>query len=179
DPAWSLDTGTPIEIGEPGGQATVHFSFRPTHAGTSRATLVIASNDGLNPETRVPIAANGRELPPCVLEVSPGTMFDLGATRLFNPSVQGVELTNTTGWDCIVGEPVITSGGPAFRWPGGNPPSGRELPPGGRMSVRVEFVPQEAISYSGSMRFYVSNQAAPAATIALTGRGDDSCFFLT
>jgi hypothetical protein len=179
DPAWTLDTSTPISIGEPGGQATVRFSFTPTHAGLSQATLAISSNDGLNPVTRVPIAANGRNLQPCTLDVSPGTTLDFGPTRLFAPSVQGVELTNTTADDCIVGDPVIVSGGPAFHWPGGVAPSGRELPPGGRMSVRVEFVAQQVTSYSGAMQFYVSNKNAPSMTIALAGQGDDSCFYLS
>ena len=98
--------------------------------------------------------------------------LDFGATKLNTPSVQGVELTNTTADDCIVGDPVIVSGGPAFHWPGGNPPAGRELPPGGRMSVRVELVAQQAIAYSGAMQFYVSNRNAPAMTINLAAQGD-------
>ena len=179
DPAWVLDTSTPIDVGEPGAQATVRFSFHPQQAGLSQAVLVIASNDGLHPNVQVPVAANGRDLQPCTLSVSPGMTLDFGATRLNTPSVQGVELTNTTGDDCIVGDPAIVSGCPAFHWPGGNPPAGRELPPGGRMSVRVELVAQQAIAYSGAMQFYVSNRNAPAMTINLAAQGDNSCFFLS
>ncbi|MFN2547423.1 MAG: choice-of-anchor D domain-containing protein [Myxococcales bacterium] len=179
DRAWSLDTSTPIDVGEPGGQATIRFTFSPQRAGMSQATLAIGSNDGLNPVTRVPIAGTGRDLQPCTLSVSPGTTLDFGATRLFTPSVQGVELTNTTADDCIVGDPAIVSGGPAFRWPGGVVPAGRELPPGGRMSVRLEFVAQQATAYAGAIQFYVSNRNAPAMTIDLAGQGDDGCFFVS
>ena len=73
DPAWVLDTSTPIDVGEPGAQATVRFSFHPQQAGLSQAVLVIASNDGLHPNVQVPVAANGRDLQPCTLSVSPGT----------------------------------------------------------------------------------------------------------
>ncbi|MGZ6142886.1 MAG: hypothetical protein ACXWLM_06085, partial [Myxococcales bacterium] len=79
----------------------------------------------------------------------------------------------------IVGDPAIVSGGPAFRWPGGVAPSGRTLPRGGRMSMRVEFVAQQVTAYTGAIQFYVSNQAAPTMTIQLKGEGDDSCFFLS
>ena len=52
DPAWVLDTSTPIDVGEPGAQATVRFSFHPQQAGLSQAVLVIASNDGLHPNAQ-------------------------------------------------------------------------------------------------------------------------------
>src|SRR5207302_87959 len=96
DPAWVLDSPTPIAVGEPGAQATVRFSFHPQQAGMSQAVLVIASNDGLHPNVQVPVAGNGRDLQPCTLSVSPGMTLDFGATKLNTPSVQGVELTNTT-----------------------------------------------------------------------------------
>lgn len=179
DPAWVLDTPTPIAVGEPGGSAAIQISFRPTREGTSQAILVIDSNDGLHPQVQVPVAANGRALKPCTLAVSPGSTLDFGMSRLFTPTVQGVELTNTTGDDCIVGDPVITSGGPAFHWPGGGAPSGRTLAPGGRMSVRLEFVAEQATKYQGSLEFYVSNPAAPTMTIALQGEGDNSCFYVS
>src|SRR6267142_274691 len=57
-------------------------------------------------------------------------------------------------------------------------PAGRTLPPGGRMSVRLEFVAEQAQTYSGSVRFYVSNRSAPAKTVDLVGAGDSSCFFV-
>ncbi|MGZ6125791.1 MAG: hypothetical protein ACXWLR_12575, partial [Myxococcales bacterium] len=89
------------------------------------------------------------------------------------------ELTNRTADDCIVGDPAIVAGAPAFRWPGGMVPAGRTLPPGGRMSVRVEFSPERAETYSGTVKFYVSNRSAPAMTVALVGSGDASCLFVT
>jgi hypothetical protein len=104
---------------------------------------------------------------------------DFGAQRLFQPIVGGFELTNQTTDDCIVGDPAIVSGGPAFRWPGGVVPAGRTLPPGGRMSVRLEFVAQKAITYSGAVSFYLSNRSAPSMTVGLAGSGDASCFFVT
>src|SRR5262249_60143729 len=45
DPAWTVETATPIDVGPPGGQATVALSFRPTRAGLSQAVLALASND--------------------------------------------------------------------------------------------------------------------------------------
>src|SRR5205823_12590807 len=142
DPAWSLDTATPIEVGEPGGSATLRFSFTPNREGMSQAILEIASNDGLHPAIRIPVAGLGRALQPCTLSVLPKAPVDFGPVPVHHSSVQGFELTNVTSPadDCVVGDPIIT-GDPAFRWPGNAPPGGRTLPPGGRMSVRIEFAP--------------------------------------
>src|SRR5207244_588274 len=79
---------------------------------------------------------------------------------------------------CIVGDPVLT-GGPAFRWPGGLTPSGRTLPNNGRMSVRVEFVPEAAQTYAGGVQFYLSNKSAPTLSVGLSGEGDTSCFYVS
>jgi hypothetical protein len=95
-------------------------------------------------------------------------------------TVQGFELTNVTSPadDCIVGDPVLSGSG-AFRWPGGVVPSGRTLPPNGRMSVRIEFTPEAASSYAASVSFYLSNKTAPLKKVDLAGAGDASCFYLS
>ena len=92
---------------------------------------------------------------------------------------EGFELTNTIGDDCIVGDPALVTGGPAFRWPGGVALTGRTLPDGGRMSVRVEFDPEQAQPHAGRVQFYVSNRGAQTTTVDLAGSGDGSCFFVT
>jgi len=179
DPAWTLGTATPLTVGEPGAGAAIRISFTPQHVGLSQAKLVIDSNDALHPHLEVPLAATGRELLPCTLDTQPGAPVNFGTQKLFTPAVQGFELINTTADDCIVGDPVLVSGGPQFRWPGGVVPAGRTLPPGGRMSVRLEFVAEKAETYSGAVQFYVSNKAAPAKTVDVIAAGDPSCFFVS
>ncbi len=179
DPAWSLVTGMPLAVGEPGASAGITVSFSPQTPGLSQATLVIDSNDPLHPQVQVPMAATGRDLLPCTLSMNPSDPVNFGLQKLFVPTVEGFELINTTADDCIVGDPVIVSGGPAFRWPGGIAPSGRTLAPGGRMSVRLEFVAEQAQTYWGVVQFYVSNKAAQMKTVNLVGAGDASCFYLS
>src|SRR6266446_4445635 len=161
DGTWSVQGGART-VGAPG--ASVNL---------------IESNDTMHPRVEVPLAAIGRDLLPCTLEVTPAPPVNFGLQRLFTPTVEGFELTNRTADDCIVGEPTIASGGPAFRWPGGIQPAGRTLPPGGRMSVRLEFVAEQVQTYSGVVRFYVSNRSAPSMSVDLVGAGDSSCFFVT
>jgi hypothetical protein len=177
DPAWSV-TPASASVGEPGSRLPIQISFSPVRGGYSDAKLVIVSNDGTNPRLEVPMTALGRDLKPCAIAVKPGNPVDFGAVQLFHPSVQGFELVNQTGDDCIIGDPVL-AGAAAFRWPGGITPSGRTLPVGGRMSVRIEFVPEALQTYSGSVQFYLSNRSAPTLTVGLQGAGDSSCFFLT
>jgi Abnormal spindle-like microcephaly-assoc'd, ASPM-SPD-2-Hydin len=178
DGTWSVGAG-PMMVGGPGAKVDLPVSFTPVRTGMSQATLVIESNDGIHPRVDVPLSANARDLLPCTLSVSPAQPVDFGAQRLFSPVVEGFELTNRTADDCIVGEPAIVSGAPAFRWPGGMQPAGRTLPPGGRMSVRLEFVAEQAQTYSGAVKFYLSNRSTPTMTVSVAGSGDASCFFVT
>src|SRR6266850_1954897 len=177
DGTWSVQSGA-RSVGAPGASVDIAVSFSPATPGFSQATLVIESNDALHPRVEVPLSAIGRDLLPCALEVTPASPVNFGLQKLFTRVVGGFELANRTSDDCIVGEPSIVSGAPAFRWPGGVVPAGRTLPPGGRMSVRLEFVAEQAQTYSGSVRFYVSNRSAPAKTVDLVGAGDSSCFFV-
>ena len=178
DGTWSVQGGART-VGAPGASVDLMVSFTPTATGLSQATLIIESNDALHPRVEVPLAAIGRDLLPCTLEVTPPPPVNFGLQMLFTPTVEGFELTNRTADDCIVGEPTIATGGPAFRWPGGVQPAGRTLPPGGRMSVRLEFVAEQVQTYSGVVRFYVSNRSGPSMSVDLVGAGDSSCFFLT
>jgi hypothetical protein len=179
DGAWTLQSG-PTSVGEPGARVSLQVSFTPRLEGTSTATLVLDSNDGLNPHLEIPLAALGRQLLPCTLTVSPHAPVDFGSISLSQSTIQGFELTNTTSDDCIVGDPVLDAGsGGTFQWPGNVVPNGRTLPSGGRMSVRIEFQPEAAQTYSGSVTFYVSNKSAPSMTVPLTGAGESGCFFLT
>ena len=59
--------------------------------------------------------------------MTPASPVNFGLQKLFTRVVGGFELANRTSDDCIVGEPSIVSGAPAFRWPGGIVPAGRTL----------------------------------------------------
>jgi hypothetical protein len=181
DPAvWSFSTpALPWTIGQPGSQGVVTARFTPKQEGRENASLVIESNDGLHPSFEVPMTALGRQLPPCNVTVYPSTTVDFGLSPVFHPTTQGFELINSGSEDCIFGEPDIISGGPAFHWPGLVAPAGRTIPPGGRMSVRVEFTPQAARDYRGQVEFYMSNPGLQAPVVDLRGTGDDGCFSVT
>ena len=181
DPAvWSFSTPPlPWTIGQPGKQGVLTVRFTPNQPRQENAFLVIESNDGLHPSFEVPMTALGRTLLPCQVTVYPSTTVDFGLAPIFHPTTQGFELINSGSEDCIFGEPEITSGGPEFHWPGLVAPMGRTLPPGGRMSVRVEFTPQAAGDYRGQVEFYMSNPGLQAPVVNLRGTGDDGCFSVT
>ena len=181
DPAvWSFSTPPlPWTIGQPGKQGVLTVRFTPNQPRQENAFLVIESNDGLHPSFEVPMTALGRTLLPCQVTVYPSTTVDFGLAPIFHPTTQGFELINSGSEDCIFGEPEITSGGPEFHWPGLVAPNGRTIPPGGRMSVRVEFTPQAAGDYRGQVEFYMSNPGLQAPVVNLRGTGDDGCFSVT
>ena len=181
DAGWSITapTSQTWTVGEPGSSSAVQVSYAPAAAGASRATLRVQSNDAIHPTFEVPLSALGRDLPPCQLQVSPFATVSFGYVPLYHPSTQGFELVNAGPGDCILGDPAIGAGEPVFHWPGLVTPSGRTLPPRGRMSVRVEFTPQATKTYAGWIELYVSNAAAPALHMDLKGSGDGGCFFVT
>ena len=124
DPAvWSFSTpALPWTIGQPGNQGILIARFTPNLPRRENASLVIESNDGLHPSIEVPMTSLGRQLLPCQVTVQPATTVDFGLAPIFHPTTQGFELINSGSQDCIFGEPDITSGGPAFHWPGLVPP---------------------------------------------------------
>ena len=175
---WSV-TQPALKTLEPGETAQVQVQFAPQATGPSRAVVVLRTNDALNPSLEVPVSAEARKLAPCKLALNPGATLSFGAVPVNHPTTQGFELTNAGAEDCIVGEPVLSASGPGFHWPGNIVPGGRTLAPGGRMSMRIEFMPEQAIDYSAGVQVYVSNAAAPTLSLALSGSGDSGCFFLT
>ena len=177
--AWVITSAPRFAVGEPGSSADVELAFTPRTATLSTATLVLESNDGLHPSVEVDLAGLGRVLAPCNARLLPAGTVEFGRTQLQHPTTQGFEIINDGPDDCILGDPSLTAGGPAFHWPGAVIPGGRTLPPAGRMSVRLEFTPDQAQTYSGAVEMYVSNKAAPMLHVELRGEGDGSCFFLT
>lgn len=177
--AWALSTPATFTVGEPGSTSVVSVAFTPQGPGLSSATLVLESNDGLHPSVEVNMNGQGRVLAPCQAQLLPGGTVEFGRSPIFHPTTQGFEIVNVGQEDCILGEPALVSGAPAFRWPGAVAPSGRTLAKGARMSVRVELVADQARSYSGAVELYVSNPGAPTLHVDLHGVGDSGCFFLT
>jgi hypothetical protein len=171
----------PWTVGEPGQTGSLQVNFSPHGAGASHAYLVLTSSDPLHPRTSVRLSSYGRILAPCYPRIEPGGIggtVEFGSVRVGHPSTQGFEIINEGREDCIIGEPTLTSGAPSFGWPGGTAPGGRQLPPGGRMSVRLQFTPQAAQPFTGSVEMYLSNPAMQRLVVALRGEGDGGCFVL-
>jgi hypothetical protein len=179
--SWSFRAPPlPWTVGEPGQTGTLQVDFSPHGAGVSHANLILASTDPLHPRTAVRLTSWGRILAPCTPRIEPGGIggtVEFGAVRVGHPSTQGFEIVNVGREDCILGEPTLT-GAPSFGWPGGWAPGGRQLPPGGRMSVRVQFTPQAAQQFTGSVEMYLSNPSMQRLIVSLHGEGDDGCFVL-
>ncbi len=176
---WKVTTpALPWIVGAPGTSADFEVSFSPSGVGVSSATLVLESNDQLHRSLQVSLDGLGRDLPPCQLHVAPGVPVEFGLVPVGQPSTMGFELVNDGSDDCIFGDPKIVSGGPAFRWPGGTAPTGRQLPAHGRMSVRVQLAAAQAAEYSGEVRMYLSDPAAPSLSVPLHGQGDSGCFIV-
>src|SRR5207237_10581429 len=101
--SWKVDLPPlPWTVGEPGAQGRIGLTYSPTSVGRGSATLVLRSNDALQPALNVPLGGLGRDLPPCQFSVVPSPV-DFGNVKLGLPVTSGFEIVNTGGWDCIFG----------------------------------------------------------------------------
>ena len=176
---WALQLPPlPWTLGEPGAAASIGLSFTPTQDAPSDLVLVLATNDALHPTVEVPLSGLGRALPPCKARLSPAPPVDFGLVPVGQPSTMGFEIVNDGEWDCVLGDAQLGSGAPQFRWPGGVSPAGRQIPPHGRMSVRVQLLADRAGDFVGEVVMYFSDPNAPALRVPLHGQGDSGCFIL-
>jgi hypothetical protein len=174
--SWSMQLpALPWTVGAPGAQGLVQLRYSPTAAGAGTASLVLRSNDAMHPSVTIPLDGVASDLPPCQAQLAPAAV-DFGNVGIGRPTTAGFEIANVGASDCILGDPVLTRGEPAFHWPGYVAPLGRTLPPGGRTSVRVQFTADAARDYAGQVELYVSNKAAPKLTVPLHAHGDAGCF---
>jgi len=164
-----------------GEEDTIRIGYEPlqaTSAGVDdRATLVIASNDQMVPEVRIPMSGSAFAAPPCDgLEISPSALdfgsFPVGwggvlSFRIFNP---GPEL-------CIMRNLRIASGSdPAFTtWP----VQSFVIPPGQSFGWMVAFDPHAvgagAGYHTGELELFVANAGGQRYSLPLVAGSLDGC----
>jgi hypothetical protein len=150
-------------------QFDVTYAPAPSQNGEDLGTLTIQSNatDGtatLPPQIK--LSGGG----PCTLQLYP-TSMDFGQVPVGSTASGGITLTNIGGLECLVSE--LALGSPcssSFDLP--NPPSAPQAiaADGGALSIRIDFTPSDAGSYSCSFDVQ-AGVGVPAISVPIVAQG--------
>ena len=161
-----------------GRSAVLSVTYSPDADGEDAETLLLETNDADSPVLRVPLTGKGRALPPCEVEIVPGTTLDFGNVDRSREVVLPLAVRNTGTAACIVDTlEVAATSDSAFFLPDGAIPE-TEVAAGETLSVKVAFKPTSARAYTGNLTFNVSDPANPARTVALKGLSAQGCLLI-
>jgi hypothetical protein len=163
-----------------GESAQIDVTYTPRVAGTDSDTLMISSNDSVNP--RVSVALNGaaRALPSCHFQLSHSGGIAFGHVDNGISATLPFVIRNIGANDCLVDALQIANGSsPVFSlpdYPSGSSPPSVDIFPGGSLEVAVQFAPTTAQAhFAGAVSFTISDPTNPHQTVNLTGSSLAGC----
>jgi hypothetical protein len=169
----------------PGDEFTVDVTYTPQTESFDLAKVIIQNNSTATPSHETDVSGSGRDLPPCVFDLSPENLrFGVvapGGQRTLTAYVVNQSETH----ECIVSNLRLGDDThPAFSM---EPVESAIIPPkpanadpdemtsDHRFPIHVTFAPTEIGAYSGSVEFYISDPANPVQSISLSGLGQKPC----
>ncbi|MHB8419636.1 MAG: choice-of-anchor D domain-containing protein [Myxococcales bacterium] len=178
---------TPPASGLASGQSLViDVTYAPSLAQADQGTLHIASNDGVTPDTAVPLAGTAVSLPPCDFAVAPQGGLSFGLVEAGKSLQLPFAVRNLGNGDCLVAGLALTAASdPSFSLPQGQVPSQILSYPGNpqgapsSLTVPVQFAPQAAGNFQGAVAFTISDPSAPQQQVTLSGQSGPSCLVIT
>ena len=143
----------------PGEFFSVEITFAPQTAGSKTETLTILSDDPVNPERQLPIAASAVLRP----NLTPSTsLLDFGETAVGNTTARDLSLSNLG--ETAIQITRIAANDPAFT----TAPTTAELAPGESLEIRVLFAPGTPGPKSATLTILSDDPAAPDRSISLS-----------
>ncbi|HTZ48963.1 MAG TPA: choice-of-anchor D domain-containing protein [Verrucomicrobiae bacterium] len=153
----------------PAGQsATLAITFAPAATGNATGSLVITSNDSVNPTMTVPLTGAGSSKATGQLSANPSSL-SFGAVATGTSSKKQVVLSNSG--NAAVDITAVTASGAGLSVSGVNLPL--SLNPSQNATLTVTLDPTQSGSFSGSINA-VSNAGNSPLTILVTGSGSGS-----
>jgi hypothetical protein len=167
---FSANPSTALVI--PSGTATVvAATFAPSTAGAIASSLVIRSNDAVNPELSLPADGAGVALPPCQYNITPATI-QFGLVYVGETATAAATLTNVGTDACLINDvELIGRMSPtSFTLPRG-PQTGIMLAAGAALTLDVSYTPRTAGPEQADVAMFISDPAMPNITIPVSGVG--------
>jgi hypothetical protein len=162
----------------PGGSEVVEITFEPTSAGRVTTEVLITSDDTDEGELRVPVVAEGVDLPPCRYTVTPADV-NFGIVQVLRSSTQGVRIQNVGTNDCLLNDINVAVGSSSDFTLVNGPETDVTLAPQETKVVLVNYTPSTERAHTGELTFYVSDPGNPNRTIPLRGVGSASSLLIT
>ena len=159
----------------PGEFYSVEITFAPTIPGIKIESLVILSDDPINPERQLSLTASAVLQPNLVPSTS---LLDFGETAVGNTSAQDLSLSNLG--ETAIRISHIAADDPSFT----AAPTNAELAPGESLAVRVLFTPTTPGPKNATLTILSDDPAAPdrslslsASAVSLPGQGQPFAAF--
>jgi hypothetical protein len=184
----SLDTASATQPLAAGHSVQIDAIYTPTQTAMDTGTLKINSNVTDNTQVAPPtVALSGNAIfeLPCTYSITPQAV-QFGEVRPNTTVTGGFTINNLGPNECLVtGLGLGADTQTAFTLLSGTVTSQRLSPPGvagtqypTSLQVNIQFAPKQSGSYSGSVRFTISDPTAPYQTVNLSGVGGNSCFLI-
>ncbi|HLU31754.1 MAG TPA: choice-of-anchor D domain-containing protein, partial [Acidimicrobiia bacterium] len=170
----------------PGDEFIVDVTYTPQTESFDVADVIIDNTSSANSRHETPVSGTGRDLPPCVFDIGPGSLR-------FGPVAPGGQRTLTAyvinqseTHECLINDLRLSDDShPAFSV---EPIEWATIPPkpvddgdpdnmtnDHRFPIEVTFAPTELGSFTGEVVFYISDPADPVQTIPVSGLGQKPC----
>ncbi|MBX5480697.1 MAG: choice-of-anchor D domain-containing protein [Myxococcaceae bacterium] len=157
-------------------------TLTPKTLGAKQAELIIYSNDPDEPETKITLAADAVQLPPCDYSVTPASVnFGLVTPGTYREVPITFHNNGVNPGDvCLIsGVDLMPGTDPAYSMVGGAIPS-KELQSGESFQalIRVEpqgQVPNAVVNLTGTLQYFASSPTRPSGTVPLSTAVGPSC----
>jgi PKD repeat protein len=154
----------------PAGSVVAEVAYTPGDVGPDTGSIVVTSNDADEPEATVALAGAGVGTPDIAVEPA---AIDFGPVFVGSTQARTVRIVNEgTGALDVTSIALGTGTSPDIVLIAGF--AGVLLPPGGEVTVSIEYTPGELAADSGALVLTSDDPDEPTVTVAITGSGTDN-----
>jgi hypothetical protein len=181
DAAFDPEFDEPFPAGglAPGKSAKINVTYAPMTGGSHADTLIISSNDPVNPRITISLVGTATVLGGCDFTLNPSNGLAFGHVGLGNSAILPFEIVNSSPDDCLVSDfKMGANSDPAFSIVDSlSGDLAMQIVPGlSNHSIYVAFAPAVAQSnFSGSVTFIISNGQRAHQSVNLTGSSLPGC----
>lgn len=148
----------------------VTIRFDPLDARRYFSEVQIETDDPITPIVRIPITGQGLDLAPCQYQTTP-VELSFGLVEPLRERRTSVTITNVGQEDCLLSNFQIEGASMSMFALESAPAGETRLGPGLSLELELLYRPTTLNMHTAAITFYVSDPAAPIASVNLLGTG--------